>query len=87
MAAIEAGPPPSAGSHYSARKSQALPKHSLFGCNLEIHSKEEELALKGHDMSALDAKRTQERWLKQNKYVPSLPENVKNQLPGMFILQ
>ncbi|ELU01997.1 hypothetical protein CAPTEDRAFT_192869 [Capitella teleta] len=86
MGTLEAGPLFS-GSHYVPRRTKANPKHSLFGCDLELLSAEERSAVQQNDLNALSEEKERERWLQRNKYVPSLPDDLRNELPAKALYE
>lgn len=82
MEAVPAEPPVNLDTHHKPRRSKAVPKHSLFGTDLELLSDAEKAELLKKDFSAFNEQKMKHRIAVQNKYKPDLPADLKGGLPG-----
>lgn len=76
-ATIEKGHPYDRG-----QRTQAMPKHSLFGAELEHFNKDEQKAIKEIDLKKFQEDQNQERLTQQTRYKSKLPPYLQNCMPS-----
>lgn len=69
---------------HRAKRTQAIPKRTLFGSVIERLDEDDKKSLLQIDVKELENTQRRERIERKNRYKPKLPDYIKNQLPGKY---
>ena len=69
------------------QRTKAMPKHTLFGAEVQQFSEEDKKAMKELDLEKIKESHHKERLARQQRYKPSLPSYLKKKLSGKCLLK
>ena len=70
-----------------AKRTEALPKHSLFGTTLERLTETEKQQLRDLDINKFCSDIDKERKLRERRYKLTIPEHLQQQISGKIVTQ
>ena len=81
-AEVEAAPMKEERYDHRAKRTKAVPKHTLYGSVLERLDDEEVVSLRKMDMKEIEKKDQRERQEKRDRYKPKLPPSLQGRVRG-----